>query len=102
MIHITDFRIKKIMGDPAVADLGQAVVERITSPLGLVIYMGGIIALGLHLRHALQSAFQTLGLSHPRYADNVRYVSAASAALITLGFAAIPLYLLFTGQGASS
>ncbi|HIG88043.1 MAG TPA: succinate dehydrogenase cytochrome b subunit [Planctomycetes bacterium] len=102
VIHITDFRIKKIMGDPAVADLGQAVVERITSPLGLVIYMGGIIALGLHLRHALQSAFQTLGLSHPRYADNVRYVSAASAALITLGFAAIPLYLLFTGQGASS
>lgn len=102
IIHITDFRLKKIMGDPAVADLGQAVVDRITSPIGLVIYLGGILALGLHLRHALQSSFQTLGLSHPRFTQAVRSASAGIAALVTIGFAAIPLYLLFTGQGSSS
>lgn len=102
VIHIADFRIKKIMGNPDVADLGQAVVDRITSPIGLVIYLGGIIALGLHLRHALQSAFQTFGLSHPRWTQNVRCASVAIATLITLGFLSIPLYLLFIGQGAAS
>lgn len=97
VIHIADFRVKKLLGDPEVADLAAAVVDRITSPVGLTIYLVGIVALGLHLRHAIQSSLQTLGASHPQYTPLIRHASCAIAALVTVGFASIPLFLLFTG-----
>ncbi|MDA0948476.1 MAG: succinate dehydrogenase cytochrome b subunit [Planctomycetota bacterium] len=101
VVHISDFRVKKLMGSPEVADLAVAVTDRLTSPLGLFIYLAGIVALGLHLRHAVQSALQTLGLAHPRYATAIRAASDGLAAVVTLGFASIPLFLLFTGQGGA-
>lgn len=101
VVHVSDFRIKKLMGSPEVADLAVAVGDRLTSPVGLFVYLAGIIALGLHLRHAVQSALQTLGLAHPRYATAVRLASDGLAAAVTIGFASIPLFLLFTGQGGA-
>ena len=36
-----------------------------------IIYIIGVIILGFHLNHAIQSSFQTLGWNHPRYFSKI-------------------------------
>jgi succinate dehydrogenase / fumarate reductase cytochrome b subunit len=59
-----------------------------------IIYIVLLIPIGFHLDHAFQSAFQTLGLSHPLYTPVVRVVGHVFAIGITLGFISIPVYFL--------
>ena len=88
--HMLDFRFNAEF-DAAPA---QVVIATITSPLGAVIYVGGALLVGVHLSHGIQSAFQSLGLSHPRWTPLIRIGGRAVAALLALGFAAVPLYFL--------
>ena len=64
-------------------------------PLYSVIYIVLIIIMGLHLNHALQSAFQTLGLNHDKYTPAIKAGSAIYAIIIACGFIIIPVYFLF-------
>ena len=100
VIHVFDFRVQKLAGNPAMDDLALAVRERIGSPIGAFIYLAGIVALGLHLRHGFSSALQTLGANHPKYNGLIQAAGMGLAALIALGFASFPIYLLATGGGA--
>jgi succinate dehydrogenase / fumarate reductase cytochrome b subunit len=58
-------------------------------------YVVAMISLGFHLSHGAQSAFQTLGLNHPKYTPMIKKVMGALAWGITLLFACIPVYLYF-------
>jgi succinate dehydrogenase / fumarate reductase cytochrome b subunit len=60
-----------------------------------IIYIILLIPLGLHLDHAFQSIFQTLGLHHPTYTPIIKVVGHIYAVCITLGFISIPAYFLF-------
>jgi succinate dehydrogenase / fumarate reductase cytochrome b subunit len=62
-----------------------------------ILYIVSFIALSLHLNHAMQSAFQTLGLNHPKYMPWVKGISTVYSILIGLGFSAIPLYFMIAG-----
>lgn len=64
-------------------------------PLYSIIYIICFLLLGFHLNHALQSAFQTLGLNHPKYTPFVKVVSGLYAIIMTLGFTSIPVYIYF-------
>jgi succinate dehydrogenase / fumarate reductase cytochrome b subunit len=57
-------------------------------------YVLAMAAVGAHLSHAIESVFQTFGLHHTRYTPIVKMLSVAVGALVFLGFAAIPLYVL--------
>lgn len=59
-------------------------------------YIIGLIALGFHLRHGFQSAFQTLGLRHPKYTPIIKGLGLTIAILFPIGFAIIPLYMFFS------
>ena len=96
VIHIIDFRVAKLMGSDSVEDLAVAVRNRLGSPLGAFLYLVGIAALGVHLRHAISSALQTLGANHPKYNDLIRVVGIGLSVLIAVGFASFPIYLLAT------
>jgi hypothetical protein len=61
----------------------------------VILYIVLIAALGLHLNHALQSAFQTLGLSHPKYTPFIKLFSTGYALLIFGIFAIIPAWIYF-------
>jgi succinate dehydrogenase / fumarate reductase cytochrome b subunit len=74
----------------------QMVKERLSSPVGASVYIIAMLALGLHLRHAFQSALQTLGLNHPRWTPLVHKLSIALALILALGFSSIPIYFLAT------
>jgi succinate dehydrogenase / fumarate reductase cytochrome b subunit len=57
-------------------------------------YVVAMLLLGLHLSHGVASALQTLGLNHPRYNPSIRFLGPLFAALIVLGFIAVPLAVL--------
>jgi succinate dehydrogenase / fumarate reductase cytochrome b subunit len=75
------------------------------NPLALlfvVIYLISMVALAYHLVHGFQSAFQTLGLNHPKYNPLIRWISLGIfAILIPLLFAAMPVYFYVKGLGGA-
>jgi len=91
VVHLIDFRFAERHPD----GLAYMVVQRLSGPLGAVVYLVGVVALGVHLWHACQSVFQTLGLYHPRYRPIVVKAGWAVAVLVGLGFATFPL-VIFT------
>ncbi len=58
-------------------------------------YVVATVALGFHLHHGVYSGCRSLGLYHSGYAGWVKWFSLAFAVAITLGFAAMPVYLFF-------
>ena len=61
----------------------------------VILYVVLIFALCLHLNHALQSAFQTLGLNHRKYTPFIKLFSTLYALLILGIFAIIPVWIYF-------
>jgi len=57
-------------------------------------YVGALACLGLHLSHGIGSLLKSLGLNDKRYNVTVERLSYTLAALIFLGYAAIPLAVL--------
>ncbi|OGR50445.1 MAG: hypothetical protein A2049_03175 [Elusimicrobia bacterium GWA2_62_23] len=71
----------------------QMVTSAFRSPVFTAIYIAGSAALALHLSHGMQSAFQTLGLNHPKYTPLIK-AGGLLVALAMTGFALISLYYL--------
>ena len=55
-----------------------------------VLAMGGLM---FHLYHGFQSAFQTLGLNHPKYNPVIKGVGIVYSIAVPAAFAAIPLIM---------
>ena len=100
IVHIIDFRVPTLFGE--IDNIGEAVVARLGSPVGATIYLVGILALGLHLRHAIQSAFQSLGLENPNWSPLLRLGAQTLAWALAVGFASFPIYCLLTTGAASA
>jgi len=60
------------------------------------LYLCGLGALGLHLMHGIQSAFQTIGMNSERTFPLIVRGGLIAAALIFLGFASFPI-TIFSG-----
>lgn len=71
----------------------QMVTSAFRSPVFTAVYVCGALALVLHLTHGLQSAFQTLGLDHPKYTPFIK-IGGLITALMMTGFALISVYYL--------
>jgi succinate dehydrogenase / fumarate reductase cytochrome b subunit len=81
--------------DVTVKNMYSEVVQEFRSPIVVAIYTLSMIALAFHLFHGFQSAFQTLGLRHPKYTPVIKAVGFVFWGLIPLGFAIIPLIFFF-------
>ncbi len=57
------------------------------------VYVCAMIALGLHLSHSVQSAFQTVGLNGDRSLPIIIRAGMVAAIVISLGFAAFPIFI---------
>jgi succinate dehydrogenase / fumarate reductase cytochrome b subunit len=79
----------------------QTVKETLASPLSGFFYLAAMGILGLHLAHGFRSAFQSLGLSHPKLDPLLDRAGIAVAVLFGLGFAVFPIYYLFLWNGGS-
>ena len=94
VIHFFNFffiRLGIVEGD---AENFYAVAHRLFAIPGYVIlYWVCFLLLGLHLYHALQSAFQSLGWSNVFWKPKVRVISLIYSIVLPLGFAIIPLII---------
>lgn len=79
-------------------DLKKLMVEQYSDLRYVIGYQVIMVVLGLHLRHALWSAFQSLGLNHPKWMPTIEKVGYAVAVLMALGFFVIPI-AIYLGVG---
>lgn len=62
----------------------------------VVLYVGAVLLLGMHLRHAIWSVTQTAGWDKPNRNPTFRRFATWLAVAVTVGFAAVPI-CFFTG-----
>lgn len=61
-----------------------------------IIYIIAFVFLGIHLNHAFQSAFQSLGINHKKYTPVIKLIGKVYSVVVPLGYIIIPLYIFFT------
>lgn len=94
ILHLIDMRLA-LRGDiKYLAETDPAAPYRntlavISNPYSRVIYCIGVIVLGVHLSHGFQSAFQSLGLNHPKYMPLIKLIGKIFAVVVAVGFASI-------------
>lgn len=99
LLHLYQFWLQMKLGTvPMVTiegvemkNLYAPVAAAFQNPLFVGIYVISMFFIGMHLWHGFQSAFQSLGLNHPKWSPLIRLVGKAYSVLIPLGFAAIPV-----------
>ncbi|MEL6554985.1 MAG: succinate dehydrogenase [Cyanobacteria bacterium J06621_11] len=92
--HLATFKFGKVYTLPGSTgrDLARLVFETFHSPIYTAGYVVILSGLGLHLRHGIWSALQSLGISTK---PSVFAVSAVLGGAITLGFIGLPLAIYF-------
>jgi len=74
-------------------DVYARVVASFQNPVIALLYAAIMIVLFFHLRHGITSGLETLGVTNPRCLAMARKGGPALAALIVLGFLAVPVLL---------
>ena len=98
-IHVKQFKFGTFYlasGSATVRDLYRTEIEVFRNPLWVGFYVIATLLVGLHMRHGVSSAFQSLGLDHPRYTRRIVAIGIAVAVAVGGGLALIPLWAYFT------
>lgn len=72
-------------------DLYQKMIDIFQTPWVVVVYLLGVFSLAWHLIHGFYSAFQTMGLTMPKYKALIRTVGIIFSIVICLLFALMPV-----------
>ncbi len=105
ILHLFDFYFKAkfghgvetiIINGKEYHDLGALVEEKFHLLWFVIWYILAFILLGFHLHHAFQSAFQSLGLNHPKYTPIIKGIGTIVALIIPAGFTFIALFIYFS------
>jgi succinate dehydrogenase / fumarate reductase cytochrome b subunit len=75
------------------ADLYRLVVEVFQSPWVVIFYVVSMAVVGLHLRHGISSAFQSLGLMTPGWTPTILWMGLGFAVILAVAFALIPVWV---------
>lgn len=97
IIHVKQFKFGSWyqVTDSTVRDLYRTELEVFQNPFWVVVYVVATLLVGLHLRHGIASAFQSLGLDHPVYTRRLTAIGIMFAVLIGVGLAMIPVLVYF-------
>lgn len=82
-----------------VKDLYKEVAEAFQNIGVVLFYVLSMAALGFHLLHGFQSAFQSMGLNHSKYNKVINFIGTYIFAIaIPIAFAAMPIYFYFLSK----
>ena len=99
VIHLKTFKFGPWYDTPdGMRDLARLVHEVYAEPFHVAFYILSMVVVGMHLSWGLSSAFQSMGLEHPRYNGLIRGAGLAIAVLMAVGFALIPAVVYFGGR----
>ncbi len=97
--HLADFAFKSKeqvgLHGHEVNDVYGMVHDQFQDPVHVGIYLLFMVAVGLHLSHALQSTLQTYGLYIPRKGSKIKLISTLVAIGMAGTFAFIPIHAYF-------
>jgi succinate dehydrogenase / fumarate reductase cytochrome b subunit len=100
-IHFVNFYFVKLgwvkipEGADGAHDFYNMVINLFKNPFYSWLYIVFMVGLSFHLNHAFQSAFQTMGWEHKKYTPIINFIGIAYSILVPIGFAIIPLYVLY-------
>ena len=75
--------------------LAEHVVEEMQKPYVLVLYLLCLVAVAMHLYHAVGSSLQTLGAGSSRFGQAIWYLGRAFAVVVGGGFILLALWVGF-------
>ena len=81
--------------EPGERDIYRLVVEVFQSPGMVLFYVVSMAVIGMHLRHGISSAFQSLGLMTPGWTPAILSGGLWLAILLSAGFALLPVWVYF-------
>lgn len=79
-------------------DLYRLVYEKFQNPAWVAAYAAVMIVLGLHLRHGIWSACQSLGFAHPKYTPRLYLLGSLVGAVMAIGFLMLPIIIFLRGM----
>ena len=100
VIHVKTFRFGVEQEWPAGGrDLYLLEMQAFTNPLMVAFYIISMLIVGSHLWHGVSSAFQSLGVDHPRVTPKLLMAGRLLAVLIAAGFIVIAAWAYLTQTG---
>lgn len=98
LLHLSDFKLEMWMPADQEFEPFDKAVFLLNNVLRAIAYIVGPIILAVHLSHGVPSAFQSLGLSHPKYNGLIKKGGWIFAWVIGIGFASFPIWALIMGN----
>src|SRR5688500_4964821 len=93
--HILDLTVGAVNPDGADATPYDRVIASFSNPFITAFYVLALILLGMHLRHGIWSATQTLGQSNRRRERTINAFAIAFATLLIAGYLVVPAAVVF-------
>lgn len=90
ILHLLDFKFE-LTGSSDMADPFAKAQFLLGNTYRAIAYAAASLFVGYHVSHGFASAFQSLGLSHPKYNRWIKCGSFAFAAAITVGYLLVVL-----------
>lgn len=101
LLHVAVFRYAEtghnVLGQK---DLYAKNIEIFSNGFYALWYVFGVCILAFHVSHGFQSAFRSLGVSHPVYTPVIEWGSRLVAVIVGVGFGVIPIYVFLFMRGA--
>jgi succinate dehydrogenase / fumarate reductase cytochrome b subunit len=97
VLHLATFKYGPYYASPVPEerDLYRLTIEVFRQRGYVIFYVVTLTILGLHLRHGISSAFQSLGLIPDAWTRRALKTGVVLTLVITVGFIVIPLYVYF-------
>lgn len=70
-----------------IRDMWLTTIDMFANPIWTVFYLISMFVIGMHLFHAIASAFQTLGIAHQKWTPIIEAVGVIYSVVVALGFA---------------
>lgn len=99
LFHLAHFTFEVVLWDDLYDAQGRRdvytnFVHSFQNPIVTLTYLLSVLAVSLHLSHAVSSMFRTLGLAKGRFKDGFEKVGPAIAVVSGVGFAMVPIACL--------
>ncbi len=95
IFHILDLTLGAVNSEGRDGEPFDRMLASFQNPVVTIFYAISVILVGMHLRHGIWSATQTLGQSNRRREVTVNYAATAIATILTVGFLLTPFSILF-------
>jgi len=97
VIHLNNFKFGDdfLTSDDSMRDIHRTVLEYFQAGTGVLMYAGFMIVLGFHLWHGFSSAFQSLGLDHPKLGRGLVLIGRLFAVAVAGGYLVLPFWMHF-------